>query len=376
MDIAGGIYREICEVPSWEGVWGSGLRAAVTISRLTSAVTLHGYFREPSTEIIRRLEPLGVRLQCHPRSRDIAFAYFHPLSDPFIEPRLREIQREAPLDIQAKNILRFGFLEGSARVTGSRVIYDPQSPHAPETFSQNGSSADELALVMNEQEFKAYSKSDDLDSGARDIMESRAANVVVVKRGVFGALVYSSIGAPVEVPVYLSSRVFKIGTGDVFSGVFAHFWAQERRNPVQAADLASRAVATYCEDPVSPIDAAGLEGRQPVKGSPPLAVEIYGAADTLGRRYTLQEALYCLRSLGVDASIAADALPGAGERNNAVGLVIADGVSDESLSALNTVLGCILVLDEEHRPLPPDIDRVRVSDDFASAIYQICMKRP
>ncbi|MGN7713228.1 PfkB family carbohydrate kinase [Agrobacterium radiobacter] len=261
-------------------------------------------------------------------------------------------------------------------MTGSRVIYDPQSPHAPEAFTENGSAADELALVMNEQEFKAYSKSDDLDAGARDLMESRAANVVVVKRGVFGALIYSSIGAPVKIPIYQSSRVFKIGTGDVFSGVFAYFWAQERRNPIEAADLASRAVAIYCEAPVSPIDAAGLEGREPVKGNPPLAVDIYGAADTLGRRYTLQEALYCLRSLGVDASIAATALPGAGGRNNAVGLVIADGVSDESLSALNTVLGGIVVLNEEHRPLPPDIDRVRVSDDFASAIYQICMKRP
>ncbi|MGO7135778.1 PfkB family carbohydrate kinase [Rhizobium leguminosarum] len=261
-------------------------------------------------------------------------------------------------------------------MTGSRVVYDPQSPGDPEAFSENGSAAEELALVMNEQELKAYSRSDDLNTGARAVMRSGAANVLVVKRGIFGALVYANTDAPVQVPIYQSSRVFKIGTGDIFSGVFAHYWAQERRNPTEAADLASRAVASYCEDPVSPIDAAELKRREPVQGSPPLAVEIYSAADTLGRRYTLQEALHCVRKLGVDASIAAATLPGAGSRNNTVGLVIADGFSDECLSALNASLGRIVILDEEHRPLPADIGRGCVSDDFASAVYQICMKRP
>jgi hypothetical protein len=242
------------------------------------------------------------------------------------------IPREGTLSVEAENILRFGFLEGSARVTGSRVVYDPQSPRDPEPFYENGSAADELALVMNEQEFKRYSTSDDLDAGALHLITSGAASVVVVKRGIFGALVYVNSDAPVQIPIYHSSRVFKIGTGDIFSGVFAHYWAQERRNAAEAADLASRAVAAFCEDPVSPIDAAGLEHREPIYGTPPLAIEIYGAANTLGRRYALQEALFCVRKLGINASIAAEALPSAETRDNSVGLVIADGLSDESLS--------------------------------------------
>jgi hypothetical protein len=65
MDIAGGIYREICEVPPWNGVWGSGFRAAIAVSRLGSAVTLHGYFRDLSTEITRLVGSRGVTLQCY-----------------------------------------------------------------------------------------------------------------------------------------------------------------------------------------------------------------------------------------------------------------------------------------------------------------------
>lgn len=376
MHIAGGLYREICEAPHWDGVWGSGLRAAVSISGLGSTVTLHGYNCALSGELTNRLISRGIHFQSHPRARDIAFVYFHPLSNPFIEPPVEKIERESCLVVEAENILRFGFLEGSARVNGDRVVYDPQSPRGPEAFSDNGSAANELALVMNEQEFKAYSRSDELDASARNLMNSGGATVLVVKRGIFGAMVYSGTDAPVQVPIYRSSRVFKIGTGDVFSGVFAHYWSQERRNAVEAADLASRAVAVYCEDPISPLNAACLGRAQSVPGDPAPTIEIYGAANTLGRRYALQEARYCLKKLGVDATIADASLPRGSTRKKSVGFVIADGLSDETLSALNVSLESIVILDEEHRRLSSDIDRRCISDDFTSAIYQICTERP
>ncbi|TBF87930.1 carbohydrate kinase family protein [Rhizobium leguminosarum] len=317
---------------------------------------------------------LGVKLLCSLRARDIAFAYFHPLSNPYVEPTRRTIRPERTLTVTAENILRFGFLEGSARVTGSRVVYDPQSPWDPEPFVVNGSTANELALVMNEQEFKAYTRSDDFDAKARDLISSGVAIAIVIKRGIFGALVYSCAGDPAHIPLYRSSRVFKIGTGDIFSGVFAHCWAQERQSPVEAADVASRAVAIYCEDPISPIDAASFGRQEPVQGRPTAAISVYGAGNTLGRRYALQEALFCLRKLGVDASIKDPSLVGQ-SGTDTTGLVIADGFSDESLSALNAVLDDITILDEEHRPMPADIGGDLVTDDFASAIYQICMKR-
>ncbi len=374
MHIAGGIYKEICESPHWDGIWGSGLRAAVCISRLNSDITLHGYYCEPSDEFTSQLRFLGVKLLCNVRARDIAFAYFHPLSNPYVEPAARTLRRERTLTVAAENILRFGLLEGSARVTGSRVVYDPQSPWDPEPFVVNGSAANELALVMNEQEFKAYTKSDDFDAKARDFISSGVATAIVIKRGIFGALVYSCAGDPAHVPLYRSSRVFKIGTGDIFSGVFAHYWAQERRNVVEAADFASRAVSIYCEDPISPIDAASFGRQVPIPCRPPSEISVYGAANTLGRRYVLQEALFCLRKLGVDASIRDPSLVGR-SGSSTTGLVIADGFSDESLSALNAGLDDITILDEEHRPMPADIDQDSITDDFASAIYQICMKR-
>ena len=53
---------------------------------------------------------------------------------------------------RADIILQFGMLEGSAVVTGKKVIYDPQNPERPERFDAKGSTADELAYVLNRGE--------------------------------------------------------------------------------------------------------------------------------------------------------------------------------------------------------------------------------
>ena len=53
-----------------------------------------------------------------------------------------------------------------------------------------------------------------------------AADVVVVKRGCSGATVHRPGRDPVAVPAYRSARVFKIGSGDVFSAAFAHHWGE------------------------------------------------------------------------------------------------------------------------------------------------------
>lgn len=375
MQIAGGIYIEICESPFWQGIWGSGLRAAMFLSRIDAQLILHGYYGGSLTNLFHRADDIGIKLNIRQRKNDIAFAYFHSLSDPFVEPPIARMEREESFDLEGRSVLRFGFLEGTARVRGERVVYDPQAPREPEQFFANGSVAEELALVLNEQELRAYSKSDDINRGVRTVLESGGANVIVVKQGIWGALVFAREMAPFQVPMYHSAHTFKIGTGDVFSGVFAYYWAEERRDPREAADLASRAVSQYCQAPTSPIDPLKLAAAQPVSNEPPSLIGVYGSSTTLGRRYVLQEALFCIRKLGIHANLV-EQLPAGEMKNGTVGLVIADGLSDGHLMQAARSFERTVVLDEERRSLPPETDGICVAEDFTSAIYRICTNRP
>ncbi|MDP3340781.1 carbohydrate kinase family protein [Frigidibacter sp.] len=376
MHVAGGIYLETCETPSWSGLWGSGLRAAIAISEMSEKVTLHGYLKNNGENLTSRLASYRVSTEILPRHHDVVFSYFHPLSDPLVEPAHQRIRKQRALLLSADNILRFSYLEGSACVHGSHVVYDPQSPRGPEKFHENGSTAENLALVMNENEFKAYSASDDLDEGASRLLKANEAQVIVVKRGIFGANVYQTSETPFYVPAYQSERIFKIGTGDVFSAAFSYFWAEKRQDANQAADLASRAVASYCENPTVPINSMGLRDRKPIQECRASLIEVYGSADTLGRLYTRQEALYCIRSLGLEASIGSGTLAAAGKRVGTVSLVIVDGFPDQCLTVLDTTLPGIIFLDEEHRLKPAFTHHEQITDDFTSSIYKACMQSP
>src|SRR5690606_23076282 len=157
-------------------------------------------------------ERLGVELRLQPSSHGVAFAYFHPLSTPHIEPRRSAMVQHAPIELSGEAVLRFGFLEGEAIVHANRAVYDPQTSASPAMFADNGSSADELALVLNEAEARALSGKNDICEAANALLESGAAHVVVVKGGARGALVMERGGTTSEVPAYWSERVFKIGT--------------------------------------------------------------------------------------------------------------------------------------------------------------------
>jgi nucleoside 2-deoxyribosyltransferase len=80
----------------------------------------------------------------------------------------------------------------------------------------------------------------------------------------------------VEVPACRTERVWKIGSGDCFAAHFANAWIHDGLTPANAADVASRATAYYCETqgfptkenlsactfPPIELSADYLEGRQ------------------------------------------------------------------------------------------------------------------
>ncbi|MGE8049737.1 PfkB family carbohydrate kinase [Pseudomonas monteilii] len=302
MHVVGGFYRELCHIPSWDATMGSGARAAMVVAAFSQDTEFTTYAAANENVAIAALERLGIATTVATRPSPIVFAYFHPLSSPHIEPAREElIPLLPPLYVTDDAVLRFGFLEGDAVVKARRAVYDPQTWRHPKPFSANGSSADELALVMNELEMLSATSIEDLDCAAHHLIQAQKAQVVVVKQGPYGAKVYDRSGSSTQVPAYRSTQVFKIGTGDVFSAAFAYFWAQMKTPPPEAADLASRAVSLYCETRTFMFDQAALASRQPVFATRGATAWLEAGIEAVGQRYTLEEARFGLNELGVNA---------------------------------------------------------------------------
>ncbi|WP_312341283.1 carbohydrate kinase family protein [Stutzerimonas nitrititolerans] len=333
MHIVGGLYRELCDVPFWDSTLGSGGRASLAAKALVSGVELFTYASSSDHSALRMLESEGIITHASARSSSIVFAYFHPLSSPHIEPPRASINLENSISVTGDAVLRFGFLEGDARITAHRAVYDPQTWHNPSLFEANGSTAKELALVMNELEARRITGIKELDLAAQHLIQEQGAQVVVIKQGARGASVYDDVGNISHVPAYRSSTVFKIGTGDIFSAVFAVHWARGRLSPQQAADLASRSVSVYCDTRAFEFDESILMRRQPVSSGIGSRVRLEGGVDSLGQRYTMEEARFALRELGVDVACPQIDSTSAGWVTDAT-LVINDGLSAESLTRI------------------------------------------
>ncbi|WP_375167134.1 MULTISPECIES: PfkB family carbohydrate kinase [unclassified Bradyrhizobium] len=84
-------------------------------------------------------------------------------------------------------------------------------------------------------------------------MSRHGAAVLVVKRGPRGAIVYQVGDDPIEIPVYRSETVFKIGSGDVFSAAFALHWGERAIDAATAADIASKSVAHFVDGHALPL---------------------------------------------------------------------------------------------------------------------------
>lgn len=178
------------------------------------------------------------------------------------------------------------------------------------------------------------------------------------------------------IPAYASPRVFKIGSGDVFSACFAYSWAVAQMNPVKAADSASRWVAKYVGTRQLPLPPAGeLFGLEPIGSHRLRPVRITGSTATLAGRWLLEEARWCLHELGLQAYAPAlgSVLPTRDDHPAAV-LVLADfwdPATDLDLAILDHSVRTIW-LTETGQVMPTSARQTHVTlvDDFATAIYQ------
>lgn len=299
--VVGGVYAERCLEPFWNDVYGSGGRAAAAISAAVPDVKLVTYQSADLADGIENLAAVyGLSISGSDVPYGIAFDYMHSLADPRITPRPDAISKHQDLVVADNVVLRFGMLEGSARVQARRAIYDPQSAFDPRPFHENGSSADEVALILNRLEGRRLTGKSDPDHIIDALLGSQNAAAVVLKLGGRGAMVATTSSRKM-IPAYRSDTVWKIGSGDVYSAAFTLFWAVEGRSPGEAADLASRAVAQYSGTRELPIpgaaDLVSLDAQPIMPGSG----RIYIAAPffNLGELWMVEEVRTRLLDMGV-----------------------------------------------------------------------------
>lgn len=366
--IAGGCYFEACEAPYWRALYGSGGRAAhALIGR--GPVTLHTYFPKVREPDLYPLVAAGIEVKAVNSESALAFAYFHPLSDPVLAPERPSIQRQPALRVEGDAVLRFGLVEGDAIVAGRRVVYDPQSVGDFAPFSQNGSSAVALALVLNADEMRAATHHDDLDTAAGALLNA-GADVVIAKCGVHGAFVHSRDRPATPVPAFWSDKVFKIGTGDVFSAAFTHAWAHMGQEPLESAYVASRSVAQYAASRTLPLpDAEALFGGRPVCARQHGLVHLIGSTMRLSDRWLFEEVAWRLEQLG--AKVRRWDGPSDRQPDDGACLVLADQIEPDNLATITerTDAAKLIVLSETGVSVPAGVLHTA---DFTTALYWAC----
>lgn len=248
LHVVGGVYRECCVHPRWNEIYGSAGRAAIAIATLGAPVVLHSYMNDEARQAIDEqgvwLNSLDVSQE---KTRDVvSFFYLHDMATPEILGVPAKPYK--PLTVTEDKVVRFGMLECDAIVDAEWAVYDPQNADNLQPFGANGSSARHLALVLNSYEAgqMAGMPGEHPTKTAPALARQENAEVVVVKMGAEGAFVWCS-AETTQVPAFKTNRVWKIGSGDCFVAHFANAWMHDNRSPAEAAEIASRATAYYCD---------------------------------------------------------------------------------------------------------------------------------
>ena len=300
MIVAGGFYREFCARPRWEKLFGSGGRAVSAIATLSPGSKFHTYAHANWVGALGySAATLGYEAVATPIEEAITFDYLHPMAKPSLFPPRRNSYD--PLEVTGDVVLRFGFVEGDAVVHARRAIYDPQTGDKPKPFFENGSTCGELAVVLNGAE--AIRASDrELDEAGPALLSEWGAAVVVIKIGTQGALVFKPGENVHRIPAFKSESVFKVGSGDVFSAIFAHCWGERSMPAEEAALHASAAVAEYVETRALPFSELPAIDARPsyFRDAAQPVVYLAGPFFDLSQRWLIEESLTLLESLGAE----------------------------------------------------------------------------
>ncbi|EHF08468.1 UNVERIFIED_CONTAM: PfkB family carbohydrate kinase [Pseudomonas aeruginosa] len=396
--IVGGVYRERCMRPGWDDIYGSAGRAATAIARFGGKAELHACVDSGTQEVIEaRATAEDFKFNGAPAQAGVTFEYIHGLANPDIR---HGTHVRSTLMVSGEKVLRFGMIDGTAVVNADFAVYDPQNADEPESFSANGSTAKHLALVLNRHEANLLLPGScglRPEEIATALAKQENADVIVIKMGPLGALVYDN-GKISTVPAYRTERVWKIGSGDTFAAHFALAWLDNGLSAHDAASIASIATAFYCECRGFP-DQALLAAFKPKALQPSQRyrdgyipkVYLAGPFFTLAELWMVGQARRDLKAMGLEVfspyhdvglGTAEDVVEKdlEGVRNCDVLFAIGDGLDSGTIfeigyaRALNKPVVFYAENESEQDQKMMEGSDCTMADDYVSAIYQMVWK--
>jgi len=250
LTVVGGTYFEECLDPPSYVLSGSGLRGACALSGKGFQINYLSLLAKEDIGLAKTIcASFGIEGKFQEIGETIRFLYAHPLSLPFAYGINQPIIVK---DIHAENILYYGLKETNIKIKSSYAVYDPQNQIS---FRDTASETNHLALIMNKFEairLSGLPEDCPLDLVGKQIMRSQDAEVVVIKNGARGAMIFE--GEDIcEVPVFKTSSVWPIGSGDIFTATFALKWMMDKWSAKEASLFASKSTAGYCESRLLPI---------------------------------------------------------------------------------------------------------------------------
>lgn len=303
LSVIGGAYFETCQEPFWDELYGSGFRSAVALSQSGVEIAFHTYADKDTAKRLEILSSqLGIGLYCHNTPASYHFNYLHPLSEPSFFPAVKPVSLLDLISIETNDdVVYFGMMESQPLVKGRRVVYDPQSPGTPIPFRENGSTAEELILILNYDEAVALSGSVLLVDIVAHLIQQEKAQLTVIKNGPFGAFLIQQDLSVTPIPSYRTKRVWTIGSGDIFTSYFALYYLVKGCSAFDAAMQASLATAWYAENMTLPVpdDLSGFS-RVPFHQVNPAQKKVYlaGPFFTMSQRWLINEFFRVLENFG------------------------------------------------------------------------------
>ncbi|RLA76108.1 MAG: hypothetical protein DRG78_19640 [Epsilonproteobacteria bacterium] len=254
--VIGGFYNELCLYPQWHYNFGSGARAAAAIAEFGDKICLHSYVhknKEQEFEYFSKLYKIDSKMI--QSSEIINFEYYHSLSKPNIYTLNTPIIKQETYSLNEDIIICYGMMEADNPILNADyVIFDPQSESSPSMIFENDSNINHLAVILNVEEAKRFTKQDNIDNIAKYLFEhSDILDVLILKDGPFGAHLFTKDNGYSHIDSYETNNIFKIGSGDIFVAVFSYLWAKDKLTPFEAAQKASLATAYYCNTKILPI---------------------------------------------------------------------------------------------------------------------------
>lgn len=289
MIVVGGTYTETVLYPTLaSSLVGSGLRAAVALGGATEKLVTVATSAE--AEQITSIVDDGTSVVVVGRENPVEFRYLDPLLRPQVWGLPAEPVPTLDCTFPEHDVLAFGLIElpSGYPVTARRVVLDPQSPQSASAAILENVDAEKIAICANRGEARRMTGCDSPLEAAARLLEAPGVEGVIVKCGALGyvAADHDAITWAHATPT-LSVRT--LGSGDVFSSVFAREWFADA-SVSDAAATASRAVAHTAGAPDE-----GVPRLQP--GYSP-KVYLAGPFFTLGERWIVERVRDVLDGLG------------------------------------------------------------------------------